>query len=196
VTPIVESLRRDSAFLPGDLVYLVGLLRGLSTGAVEFRAVPGQAGWAGAKSIVEMDPSAYRLFDAIREGRSIANVKVGVELLETPVSEANTDVAVIDENAEAAATEVHDVLSQAGFDVTPGIWDAAAAPAGIEGPAIVFAPGADAYAQVVSGYFPDLRTVVSDELQGARVAIWVTSSYEPSEPGSASGSSQCPTPST
>ena len=45
VSPVLENLRRDEGLLPSDLVYLVGQLRGLSTGAVEFRAVPGVAGW-------------------------------------------------------------------------------------------------------------------------------------------------------
>ncbi len=52
VTPVLENLRRDRGLLPSDLVYLVGQLRGLNTGAVEFRAVPGVAGLEGTRSVV------------------------------------------------------------------------------------------------------------------------------------------------
>jgi LCP family protein required for cell wall assembly len=185
VGPILASMHRDSGFLPGDLVYLVGQLRGLSTGAVEFRAVPGSGGTRDGKSVVLMDASAEQIFAAIRDGKQLGDI--GTSLLNTPPSEANTTVAVIDDGAGSRADEVETLLSNAGFDVSPGVV-AGPPPAGVEGPAIVSAPGKDAYAQVVHAYFPDLPIVVSKHLTGAPVAVVVTSSYRPQPSGGPSAS--------
>ena len=73
----------------------------------------------------------------------------------TPPSEANTTVAVVDASSGARRAASQGILADAGFDVSPGIWGAERAPADVQGPAIVFRPGADVYAQVVSAYFPD-----------------------------------------
>ena len=184
ISPILSSLRRDEAFLPGDLVYLVGQLQGLSTGAVEFRAVPGVAAWEGTKSVVAMDPSAQQLFDAINQGKPISGV--GTQLVNTPPSEANTTVAVIDANSGGAAGETLGILAQAGFDVSPGIRDATEAPSNAlrgDDAVIVFRPGEDAYAQVVSAYLPGARLLESDELRDAPVAVVVPASYDPTRPG-------------
>ncbi len=114
--PVLASLHRDKSLLPGDLVYLVGQLRGISTGAVEFRAVPGDAtAMVGTQSVVRMDPSAKEIFAAIREGKPIAGV--GTQLIDTPPSEANTTVAVIDADSGGKAAGVENLLVRAGFDV-------------------------------------------------------------------------------
>jgi LCP family protein required for cell wall assembly len=191
VEPILASMHRDSGFLPGDLVYLVGQLRGLSTGAVEFRAVPGTGGTREGKSVVLMDASAEQIFAAIRDGKQIGDI--GTSLLNTPPSEANTTVAVVDDGAGSRAEEVETLLSNAGFDVSPGVVDGPP-PAGVHGPAVVYAPGKDAYAQVVHAYFPDLPMVASKHLTGAPVAVVVTPSYqpEPSGPPAAPPGSACP----
>ena len=196
VSPVLGSLRRDAGLLPGDLVYLAGQLRGVDTGAVEFRSVPGVAGWQGTKSVVEMDPSARRLFAAIRDGRPIGGV--GTQLVNTPPSEANTSVVVIDGDHGGAAAEVESMLSTAGFDIAPGIRDEAESPVDPDRAAIVFRPGADAYAQVVSTYFPGLRVVESGRLDGADVAIVVPPGFELPHAGSDGGGGQggaaCPVP--
>jgi LCP family protein required for cell wall assembly len=192
VGPILASMHRDSGFLPGDLVYLVGQLRGLSTGAVEFRAVPGSGGTRDGKSVVLMDASADQIFAAIRDGKQLGDV--GTTLLNTPPSEANTTVAVIDDGAGSRADEVETLLSNAGFDVSPGV-TAGPPPAGVQGPAVVYAPGKDAYAQVVHAYLPDLPMVVSKHLTGTPVAVVVTSSSQPEPSGGPSASpsgSACP----
>jgi anionic cell wall polymer biosynthesis LytR-Cps2A-Psr (LCP) family protein len=192
VSPILRSLQRDRDFLPADLVYLVGQLQGLTTGAVEFRAVPGFSAWEGTKSVVQMDPSADRLFEAIKDGRPISGV--GTQLVNTPPSEANTTVAVVDANATDVAEEALAILSQAGFDVSPGVVPATQAPAGLQAPAIVFQPGQSSYAQVVGAYFPGLELVESAQLRGAPVAVVVAPSYDPSPPsqGSAGPDGACP----
>jgi LCP family protein required for cell wall assembly len=190
VEPVLGNLRRDAKLLPSDLVYLVGQLRGLSTGAVEFRTVPGFAAQEGTKAVLQMDPSAHEIFRAIRSGRPIGNV--GTQLVNTPPSEANTKVAVVDANAAATASDVEGVLNDAGFDVSPGIWPASGSPIDVAGPAIVFRPEASANAQVVAAYFPDLRLIPSTDLRGAQVAIVITSSYTLVRPGQGGGSSGCP----
>jgi anionic cell wall polymer biosynthesis LytR-Cps2A-Psr (LCP) family protein len=193
VEPVLGNLRRDADLLPSDLVYLVGQLRGLSTGAVEFRTVPGVAAQEGTKAVLRMDPSANEIFRAIEEGRPIGNV--GTQLVNTPPSEANTRVAVVDANSEGTASAVEGVLADAGFDVSPGTWPESEAPLDPAGPAIVFRPGAAANAQVVAAYFPDLPLVASTDLRGAQVALVIPSSYtlvRPGEGGGGGGSSDCP----
>jgi anionic cell wall polymer biosynthesis LytR-Cps2A-Psr (LCP) family protein len=195
VEPVLRNLRRDADLLPSDLVYLVGRLRGLSTGAVEFRTVPGVAATIEEKAVLRMDPSADEIFRAIEEGRPIGNV--GTTLVNTPPSEANTRVAVVDANSGATAPSVEGVLNDAGFDVSPGIWQASEAPIDVDGPAIVFRPEASANAQVVAAYFPDLPVIPSADLRGAQVAIVIPSSYtlvRPGQGGGASGASKCPSP--
>jgi LCP family protein required for cell wall assembly len=190
VEPVLGNLRRDAKLLPSDLVYLVGKLRGLSTGAVEFRTVPGFAAQEGTKAVLRMDPSAREIFRAIRSGRPIGNV--GTALVNTPPSEANTRVAVVDANSGATASSVEGVLNDAGFDVSPGIWSASEAPIDVHGPAIVFRPEASANANVVAAYFPDLQLIPSADLRGAQVAIVVPSSYNLVRPGQGGGSGGCP----
>jgi anionic cell wall polymer biosynthesis LytR-Cps2A-Psr (LCP) family protein len=193
VEPVLGNLRRDADLLPSDLVYLVGQLRGLSTGAVEFRTVPGVAAMIEEKAVLRMDPSANEIFRAIGEGRPIGNA--GTLLVNTPPSEANTRVAVVDANSSAGtASAVESVLADAGFDVSPGIWPASEAPMDVSGPAIVFRPGADPNAQVVAAYFPDLPLVASADLRGAQVAVVIPSSYTLVRPGGGGdgGSIACP----
>ena len=200
VRPILSSLRRDTDFLPGDLVNLVGQLKGLSTGAVEFRSVPGTNGWRDdhTKSVVLMDkPVAREIFAAIKEGKPITGV--GTELELTPPSEANTTVVVLDAGNASGATEVEDILTQAGFDISPGIlpWNV---PKGPRGPVILYQAGQEDYARVVQAYFPALKMVEFKGLEDAPVAIVVPPGYHP--PTSTGGNSpeppaanECPTPS-
>jgi LCP family protein required for cell wall assembly len=192
VSPVLASLRRDKGFLPSDLVFLAGQLRGLTTGAVEFRTVPGFAAWEGTKSVVKMDPSAKRIFAAIRESRPLGSI--GKQLLNTPPSEANISVAVVDAGSQGKVGGVSRLLADAGFDVTPGVWTKDEGPSGVHGNAVVFRPGADAEAQVVAAYFPGLPLVESEELRGTQVALVITRSYAPDAPGEGSEppASECP----
>lgn len=194
VGPVLASLKRDRDFLPGDLVYLVGQLRGLSTGAVEFRAVPGTAAMEGSLSVVRMDPSAQQIFQAIRDGRSISGV--GTELASTAPSEANTEVAVLDDGNASGASAVEGILSRAGFDVSPGVLTTGV-PKAVTHAAILYRPEAIDQARVVATYFPDLRLIEVKDLAAAPVAIVVPPGYTPSEPGGPSAppaASECPTP--
>jgi hypothetical protein len=140
-----------------------------------------------------MDPSAETIFDAIRRGRPIGNV--GTRLVNTPPSEANTSVVVVDASSEGKASEVASVLADAGFDVSPGIRPASEVPFDVSGASIVYRPQASANAQVVGAYFPGLPLVVSPDLRGAQVGIVVPESYTPVHPGQGGdgdGSTGCP----
>ncbi|HEX4942054.1 MAG TPA: LCP family protein, partial [Actinomycetota bacterium] len=129
VRPILSAMHRDRGFRLSDLVALVGELRGLSTGAVEFRTVPAVAAMIEGKSVLRMDPSAERIFRAIRNGRPIGNV--GTELTSTPPTEASTIVAVVDIDSGGTASDVEAVLANAGFDIAPGIWSPGDASLGV-----------------------------------------------------------------
>lgn len=193
VRPILAAMHRDWAFKPSDLIYLVGQLRGLSTGAVEFRAIPGTAAFIDGKSVLRVDPSAQEIFDAIRERRPLGTA--GSELINTPPSEANTVVAVVDADSGGIASDVEQVLADAGFDVSPGIWSPGEG--GISDPraAIVYRPAARSRADVVAAYLPDLPLVASTALRGTQVAVVIPGSYDFVQPGdepTGPGASECP----
>src|SRR2546428_8846254 len=153
VQPILENMHRDSRLLPGDLVFLVGQLGGLATGAAEFRAVPAVGGMENGISVVHMLPEARQIFDAINAGQPLGNI--GKTIIGTPPSPANIQVAAIDDASGAKAAEVEKVLADSGFDITPGIWSADKKPPGISGAAaIVYKPGHSAEADVVGKYLP------------------------------------------
>jgi LCP family protein required for cell wall assembly len=185
ITPVLASLHRDSGFKPGDLVYLVGKLQGLSTGAVEFRSVPGTPTMEGSLSVVKMDPSAREIFTAIADGRSIEGV--GTQLESTAPSEANTTVQVIDAGNPTGAAATEDVLSKAGFDVSPGIV-ATSPPKGVVRTVIAYGPGEQGYADVVSTYFPGLKLVQVKGLD-APVAVVVFPGFSPAGSGTGQGGS-------
>ena len=191
VDPVLASLHRDAGFLPGDLVYLVGQLRGISTGAVEFRSVPAVGATIDGQSVVRMEPSAKEIFAAIRDGKALG--QIGTQLVGTPPSEATTKVAVVDDGSGGHASGVEDTLTAAGFDVSPGIVEASNLPRDLHGPAIAYAPGQDAHARVVAAYFPGLPLIQSKGLRAAPVEMIVTKSFTPgASGGSSSGPSDCP----
>ena len=191
VDPVLESLHRDSKFLPGDLVYLVGQLQGISTGAVQFRTVPAVGAMIGGQSVVRMEPRARTIFAAIREGKPLS--EAGTQLVGTAPSEATTTVAVIDDRSQGRASGVETTLTTAGFDVSPGTVGPSDAPHGVKDAAIVYRPGQDAYARVVAAYFPTLPLIQVKRLDAAPVAVVVTKSFTPGVAGgSPSGSTDCP----
>jgi LCP family protein required for cell wall assembly len=182
VQPVLASMSRDKGLNPADLAYLVGQLRGISTGAAEFRAVPAYGDWVGTQSVVRMDPSAKEIFTAIRQGRQIGDV--GTESIYTPPSEANVRVPVVNDGAGSKAAEAEQRLSDAGFDISPGIVAVGDYPTKtqVKGTVIAFAPGQGVRAQVVARYFPGvpIREVkgMSDD-----VALFITPGWKGTEVG-------------
>ena len=180
VMPVLSALHRDEEFEPGDLLAMVGQMRGITTGAATFRAVPGTVGWAGELSVVRMDPSAEKLFAAIREGRPVS--EIGTELEGTPISPANVTVAIYDDASAGGATAVETFLGNAGFDVSPGIRAATDVPATQhQRPLIVYAPGHDREAAVLASYLPGVAVDEAPWLEGAAVAVVAPAGFVPQE---------------
>ncbi len=186
VEPVLTNLKRDAQLPIADLAFLVGQLRGLSTGAVEFRAVPAvpdtvrPPGFTSAISILRPDPSARAIFQALRDGGPLPDA--GIELVNTPTSPANIVVAVVDDASDDVATRIEDVLSISGFDVTPGIlpFGGAAVPGG---PAIAYTPGHLEEARVVAQYLPGLQVRMVGGSRAWDIAVVATSDYRPDELG-------------
>jgi hypothetical protein len=124
-----------------------------------------------------MDPSANRLFAALRDGKPLP--AIGSKLEGTPPSEANIVVTVVDHGSGGKAQGVEQVLADSGFDVAPGIVTDAEYGADVKGSVIAYRPGHLVDAQVVAKYFPGLRLVEVRGLAHGPVAVFVTPSYEP-----------------
>ena len=194
IRPIAHNLVADESLDLADIIYLVKQLEGISTGAVEFRAVPGTPGWEGALSVVKMDPVAEQIFARIRRGEPLGTL--GTQLTATPTSEANIVVPVVDHGSGGTALEIEQVLADAGFDITPGVVDYAAYGASITGSAIIYKPGHLTEAEVVQKYFPNMRLVEAPAgaLKGSPVAIFVTASFQLQPVGTGGGdTSDCVT---
>jgi LCP family protein required for cell wall assembly len=189
IRPILSNMRRDAELTPADLAFLVGQLRGVSTGAAEFRAVPGTPGWQGDLSVVQMDPSANQIFEALRDGGPLPSV--GSELPGTPPSEANIVVPVVDHGSGGKAAGVESILSDGGFDVSPGIVAYATFGVDVSGSVIAYRHGHEVEAQVLAKYFPNLGLVPAKLPAGAPVAVFVTPSYEPEPLGDPGTSLDC-----
>jgi hypothetical protein len=198
--PVLGSLKRDPELTPADLVYLVGQMQGMTTGAAEFRSVPGEVAeesvsWSSVPlSVVHMDPSAEELFAALRDGKPLPEVGTTQEDVEP--SAATITVPVVDHDSGGLAAAVDQILADAGF-IAPGVLEFAAAGADVKGSVIAYEPGHDLEASVVAKYFPGLKLVETKAgaLTGSAahtdVAVFVTSGYEPQDPGSEPGTPEC-----
>lgn len=192
IKPVAQNLVTDPGFKLADVIYLVKQLEGISTGAVDFRVVPGTTAsvtvpWSSIPlSIVKMDPSAEELFRDLRTGKRLPP-ELGRAFEQTAVSEANVPVLVVDHASVGKASGVEQILSESGFDIAPGTTAyASSGLGGIKGTAIAYAPGHLVDAQVVAKYFPDLPLLEAPKgaLVGASVGVLVTSAYQPAPVGS------------
>ena len=196
VKPVLASLKRDEGLTIADLAHLVGRLQGISTGAVEFRAVPATPdtvlppGFTSEISILRVDPSAQAIFRALRNGSPLP--EVGTDLINTPTSPANIPVAVLDDGSGEVAGEVEDILSTSGFDVSPGIIPFDEAGIRVDGPAIVYTRGHSEEAQVVAQYIPgtELREVARGSAPW-EVAVIATPGYQPDALGGGGSEPEC-----
>jgi LCP family protein required for cell wall assembly len=181
LTPVLANMHRDKDFAVGDLIYLLGRLRGLATGNVEFRAIPGFGGLENGVSVVKMDPAAEDIFQAIKDGQPISGV--GTELLNTPPSEATISVSVVDAGSTTDATDVVTLLQNSGFAAEPEVVSPESV--GLDRRAtsvIAYTPGHELEAKVVQKYLPQLTLFPVDSMTGSQVAVVVTPSYEPPGP--------------
>src|SRR3954451_13352338 len=192
VGPVLSSLHRDSGFSPADLVYLVGQMRGISTGAVQFRSVSGTNATIYPNgidtAIVRLDPADEKLFAAIRNGTPLPDI--GTTLPVTPMTPANISVEVIDAGNSSAAADVENTLSEGGFDVGPGVVQANM-PKRVTKAAVVYAPNRLSEAQVVQSYFPGLPLIEVKKLD-VPVSVVVPRGYQPASPTPSGGQSSPP----
>jgi anionic cell wall polymer biosynthesis LytR-Cps2A-Psr (LCP) family protein len=196
VRPVLESLQRDRELSPADLAFLVAQMRGMTTGAAEFRSVPGTPititppGWTGNLDIVKMDPAAKQIFAALRTGKPLP--AAGTSFAGVEPSAATIAVPVVDHDSAGKATAVNQVVSDAGFIAT-GVVPFDTFGAKVKGSVIAYEPGHEDEAQVVAKYFPDLKfaQTKSDALTGSDVAVFVTSSYVPEQPGTGGSAPTC-----
>lgn len=188
IEPILANLQRDAGLKIADLAYLVGQLEGISTGAAEFRTVPGVATTIDGLAVIRLDPAADAMFEAVRQGRQLGSTGVAVY---TPPSEATIPVLVVDHASRGAATDVQNVLSQAGFDISPGLTTFERYAKKAPGSVIAHAPDAEQEAQVVKKYFPTLELKRVDGLPD-RVVVFVDGSYDPAPVGEAPATAECP----
>src|SRR5439155_24854606 len=61
VRPILSNMKREPELTIADIVFLVGQLRGITTGAAEFRAVPGSPDVVNGLDVIRMDPPANHI---------------------------------------------------------------------------------------------------------------------------------------
>jgi LCP family protein required for cell wall assembly len=191
IRPVARNLVADEGLNLADVIYLVKQLEGISTGAVEFRAVPGIGGLEGNLSVLFPDPVAEQIFARIREGKALGTL--GENLAGTAPSEANIVVPVVDHDSGGTAAEVEQVLSDAGFDISPNVVTYATYGADVKGSVIAYKPGHRSDAEVVQKYFPNLRLLeVQDHtLRGSPVAVFITSSFHLQPVGSGGASTDC-----
>jgi LCP family protein required for cell wall assembly len=194
IRPVARNLVTTKGFDLADVIFLVKQLEGISTGAVEFRAVPGVGGFEGTLSVLYPDPVAEQIFARIRKGEPLGNL--GVDLQSTAPSEANIIVPVVDHDSGGTADEVEQILSDAGFDISPGIVDYATYGSEIKGSVIAYKPGHESDAEVVRKYFPNLPLleVTDDALRGSPVAVFIAPSFHLEPVGSGTPSTDCIAP--
>jgi LCP family protein required for cell wall assembly len=191
IKPILSNLRRDRDLNPAELAFLTGQLEGISTGEAEFRTVPAYPDPSNL-GILRMDPSAERIFAAIRQGKQLGTV--GEDTVYTPPSEATVRAIVVDHGSGGKAAGVEQILSEAGFDISPGTTTYDQYRMKISGNVIAYAPNADAEAQVVAKYFPNLQLKQVKGLPDD-VAVVIGPSYEPAPVGGGTtADSSCPDP--
>jgi hypothetical protein len=166
---------------------------------VDFRTVPGVTaevlppGYTIKLSIVKMEPSAQTIFKALRDDQPVPG-SVGQQLQNTLPSEANIPTLVVDHDSAGKATTVETTLTNAGFDVTPGLATFATAGFSEKGSVILYKKGHELDAQVVQKYFSNMKLVQAKkgELTSSPVAVLVTGGYKPVPVGS--GPTGCVSP--
>jgi LCP family protein required for cell wall assembly len=198
VKPVAQNIVKDSDFKILDIVELARELRGVSTGAADFRAVPGvpklirTPAFPSGISVVTLSPQARQIFRDLRSGRPLGDL--GKSLEQTPISEANIEVTVYDKASNGHAQEVEKVLAEGGFNVAPGVASSTQYTGKrVKGSAILYGPGDQAQADVVKQYFPNVDEVQVDRaaLDGGAVGVYVTSGYRAAPVGGGAPTPNC-----
>ncbi|HEY7282162.1 MAG TPA: LCP family protein, partial [Actinomycetota bacterium] len=138
---VLPNLRVSPNIHTAELFYLVNKLRGLTTGAVDFRTVPGNPyatveTSAGTVDVVQLEPQAKELFRRLRQGLPLGNL--GLTNTGTPPSTAVIGVRVVDAGSNGVADQVKQIIDKAGFNDASQV--TTSNPYGVANSAIVFAP--------------------------------------------------------
>jgi len=188
VKPILGNMHRDDELKIADLAYLVGQLEGISTGAVDFRTIGGTPELIDGLDVIRMDPAADRIFAAVRNGSPLPAEEA--PNVNTPPSPATISVPIVDRGSPENALAVAQILSDSGFDVSPGT--IAFADYGIDLPrnVVAYAPGHGVDANVIQQYLPELAI---REVRGLPddVAVVASPSLPPHEDQPTSGVGAC-----
>jgi LCP family protein required for cell wall assembly len=185
VPELLGNLVVDEGLNPAELVYLAGLLQGVGTDNADFRALPTvpegiyDANGTYVSVVTMVQPDADELLRRIREGRPLGDL--GQELSQTAPSPANIVVAVVDRNGSAVATDVYDVLTEGGFNTSPGVVDLTRVGPPTKGSMILYRAGAEPMAKVVGTYFDNLDLVPAPPgalPKGQDLAVVVSDRYE------------------
>ena len=200
VPELLGNLVVDKGLNPAELVYLAGLLHGVGTENADFRALPtvpeGIYDSSGQYlSVVRMvQPQADELMRRLREGRPLGTL--GTQLAGTAPSPANIVVSVVERDVGAPiANDVFDILTEGGFNQSPGIVDETVVTPPAKGSMILYRSGAEDMAKVVGSYFGNLDLVPAPAgtlPRGQDVAVVVTDRYQVPPPNP-SGPVNCPT---
>jgi LCP family protein required for cell wall assembly len=191
IKPIMANLRSDDGLKIADLAYLVGQLSGISTGATEFRTIPGTPETIGGLAVIKMSPAANQIFRAVRQGKQLGTTGEQVYAEQSP---ATIPVLLVDHASGGKLAGVQAIVSDSGFDITPGGTTFDAYGKKVQGNVIAYAPGNEAQAQVVAKYFPNLQTKQIAGLPDD-IAVFITSGYKPVAVGSGTSvDTGCPDP--
>jgi hypothetical protein len=185
VPELLHNLVVDEGLNPAELVYLAGLLQGVGTDNADFRALPtvpeGIYDSSGTYvSIVRaVQPDADELLRRIREGKPLGDL--GQELSQTPPSPANIVVSVVDRDGSSVAANVFNILTEGGFNTSPGVVGLSEIQPPTKGSMILYRAGAEPMAEVVGTYFGNLDLVPAPPgtlPNGQDVAVVVGGRYE------------------
>lgn len=109
IDEVLPNLRVSPGINVADLLYLVDKLQGLTTGAVDFRTVPGNpyatvdVPGVGTEDVVQMEPQAKELFRRLRLGLPLGDL--GLTNTQTPPSTAVIGVQIVDDGVQRRRRE-------------------------------------------------------------------------------------------
>jgi hypothetical protein len=146
-------------------------------------------------SVVRMvQPQADELMRRLREGKPLGTL--GTQLAGTAPSPANIVVSVVERDDGAPiANDVFHILTEGGFNQSPGIVDETVVTPPSKGSMILYRSGSEDMAKVVGSYFGNLDLVPAPAgtlPKGQDVAVVVTDRYQVPPPNP-SGPVNCPT---
>lgn len=184
VPELLDNLVVDDGLNVADLVYLAGTLQNVGTENADFRSVPSTTDGIYVNgtflSIVRaIEPDATELYRRIREGQPLEDL--GLELPGVAPSPANIVTAVVDRGGATVAADVLDILTDGGFNTSPGLLPRSAVVSPTTGSIILYREGAESMARVVGTYFPNMELVPAPQRtlpEGVDVGVVVTGSYE------------------